>query len=127
MSALEYARCRECDRTIIWVETINDRRIPLDPIPKAFEPPYPKEPNVVIDGATGRARILGHAELALAAGDSTLKRYLPHWASCPYSRKVKEFMDRRRAKAAARRERLEAEEHELDELRHPVGPDEARR
>jgi hypothetical protein len=113
----ELARCRECDRTILLVETVAGKHMPLDPIPKPWEPPYERQPNVVID-EEGRARVLGRDELAAAIADPGVKLYLVHYASCPYSRKVKEFMDRRRARAAVRRERLEAEEAELDELRH---------
>jgi hypothetical protein len=113
----ELVKCRECHRLIFWAETILGAAMPIDPIPKPWQPPYPKPPNVVIDEASGKARVLGRAELAIPAAPGE-PRYLVHWASCPHARRVKEFMDRRRAKADAKRQRLEAEEAELDELRH---------
>lgn len=113
MAERELVRCRFCSKLVFWVKTVNGKPFPLDPLPKAFEPEPERCPNVILD-AEDRARILKRHEL----GDLTLMpRYVSHWATCPYSRKVKEFTDKRRAKASARASALEAGDRELEQLR----------
>lgn len=108
----DLVRCRSCSRLYFYALTASGAKMPLDPLPKAFEPPPPKPPNVVLEN--GIARVLRKDELT---DESLAPRYLSHWASCPYSRREKEFVEKRRARGSARRQRLEAEEAELEQLR----------
>jgi hypothetical protein len=109
----ELDRCQTCHRPIKWAKTTKDKAIPLDPLRKAWEPESAIEPTAIFE-ADGRVRILHKDELANVA---LAPRYVVHWASCPDARRWKEFADRRRARAAAKRNRLELEDAELAELR----------
>jgi hypothetical protein len=105
----ELVRCRYCDRLFFYAPTVKsggEKLMPIDPPPKAFEPSPGIVPNVILE-LNGWARVLRRAEMA----DASLQpRYVPHWASCAYARKVQGYNERRRR-------RLELEEDQLEELR----------
>lgn len=109
MAERQYVRCRYCNKLHFFAPTVasgGTKNMSIDPPPKPFEPDPPRPPNVILE-ANGWARVLRKSEMADA---SLHPRYLPHWASCPYARKVQGYNERRRR-------RLELEEDQLDELR----------
>lgn len=114
MAEREYVRCRTCGRLVFWVTTTKTgSRIALEPLPKPFEDPPAKAPNVILE-ADGRARVLTKVE----QGDDTLNpRYLAHWANCADARRAKDLKAARARVDERRAERFAAEDAELEQLR----------
>lgn len=68
---MNVARCRSCDAPIIWTETVNGRRMPVDEEPK----PFP----------VGRFALDETCDppLATFAPDNLGERFESHFATCP--------------------------------------------
>lgn len=63
---LEPSYCKRCGRDILWGTTVNDKKMPLDPVPV-------KGGNVTVkDGIINVA----HKETTVLVG------YMPHFATC---------------------------------------------
>lgn len=77
--------CRSCHAPILWADTANDERLPLDEKPTArgnvviqIQPPAPGKPLRLTAGVLGRVQ----ADGARANG---VHLYLSHFATCPDS------------------------------------------
>lgn len=94
----DLVHCRWCGRPIRWTKTAAGKAMPLDPQPVPHLPPPAAIPTVVVDEATGTCRVLTKAELDAPAGAAEV-RWVTHWATCAYARKVRDdYADRRRAR-----------------------------
>jgi hypothetical protein len=63
------ATCKSCNAAILWAETPNGKRMPLD------AQPVPNGNIVLVDG---KATVIGHGETR-----DGREAWLSHWATCP--------------------------------------------
>lgn len=71
------ARCRSCQAPVVWANTVNDRRMPVDAEPSP-------DGNIVLDDL-GDDRLTPLA-IVVDPGEPMLgdpPRYMSHYATCP--------------------------------------------
>ena len=70
------ALCRDCGTSVVWVDTLHGRRMPLNPIPE------PSTGRIAVQ-TDRRGRLFGArhitADRPIEAGETA---YLTHWATC---------------------------------------------
>ncbi len=69
------ALCRSCNAAILWVETVNGRKMPLDPEPVA-------DGNMVVE-PDGRMRTVKKADANAIPFETP--RYKSHFATCKFA------------------------------------------
>lgn len=70
------ATCKGCGATILWLQTQNNKNIPVDPLPVGYREREKAKGKVV----TQDGRIVS-CDLTNEPGAPT--GYVPHWATCP--------------------------------------------
>lgn len=89
------AKCRSCRASIIWIETVNGRKMPCNWPAKQWQPPTdPNRPLTVMVPAPDDPEDPGYlgdnvCEAVRVTSDDTemVEGYEPHFATCPKSKR----------------------------------------